>query len=158
MKAYVLAGDELLVNKVRGAWACVWFNGKKHETVGWVDATRLEILPKDEPVDLQRWTGKWVFSKDAGVINMSKSKDQLHVKGAARWYGGKTQDGEAIVHFGAIEGALAPQGGKAHLAMGDGPDACQADFTLLGSYLVVADNSNCGGMNVKFNGVYLKQK
>jgi hypothetical protein len=34
---------------------------------------------------------------------------------------------------------------------------CAADFTLLGKYLVVTDNSNYGGVNVRFDGVYTKK-
>lgn len=155
-KAYVLPGDEMIVNKVRGDWACGWFNGKKHETVGWVDARRLQFLREDEVRDLNRWAGKWKFYSN--VIEISTAENKLHVKGSADWNGGKNSAGVPVVHTGDIEGEITPQNGWARLVMDAGPYSCQANFTLLGRYLVVTDNSNCGGVNVRFDGVYTKDR
>ncbi|HEL3807788.1 TPA: hypothetical protein UMT99_003956, partial [Stenotrophomonas maltophilia] len=33
-------------------------------------------------------------------------------------------------------------------------DTCKVRVHSLGEVLIVADNSECGGMNVRFNGVY----
>jgi len=36
-------------------------------------------------------------------------------------------------------------------------DTCTVHAQLLGDVLIVADNSECGGMNVRFNGVYRRK-
>jgi hypothetical protein len=152
----VLPGDELIVNKVSGEWACAWFEGKKRETVGWISVARLNFLPNEEVQDLNRWVGKWTFYEN--VIDISKNTDGLNVKGAALWFGGKSSSGFPIVHTGELEGEMTPQGNKSLLMMGEEPYRCQANFVLLGSSLLVTDNSNCGGMNVRFNGVYTQKR
>ena len=35
---------------------------------------------------------------------------------------------------------------------------CVVELTLLGKFLVVTDNGNCGGMNVRFVNVYTKSR
>lgn len=37
-------------------------------------------------------------------------------------------------------------------------DDCLAPLHLLGPYLAVEDNGNCGGMNVRFTGIYVKSQ
>jgi hypothetical protein len=155
-KSYVLSGDELIVNKVRGEWACGWFDGEKRATVGWVSIGHLQFLPNEEVKDLNRWAGKWKFYEN--VIELSRDEDGLNVKGEALWFGGKSSSGFPIVHTGEIEGKMTPQDNKSWLLMADEPYSCRANFALLGSYLLVTDNSNCGGMNVRFNGVYTKKR
>jgi hypothetical protein len=157
-KAYVLPGDEVIVNKVRGEWACAWFAGKKHETVGWVRTSRLTSLPTEVPKSLGAWTGRWTESPGEGVIEITIVGAKLHIEGNTTWYGGKSFDGYPVVHTGDLDGDMSPQSNMAQLTMDEGPYACQAKFTLLGKYLIVADNGNCGGVNVKFDGVYMKKQ
>jgi len=40
----------------------------------------------------------------------------------------------------------------------DGDDICRATLRLVGPYLLVDDNNDCGGANVTFDGVYRKKK
>jgi hypothetical protein len=59
-------------------------------------------------------------------------------------------------NIGDLGGSARPHG--AVLAYSDGdPDGCRATMTLIGSLLVVADNDQCGGMNVSFTGVYQRK-
>ena len=157
-KAYVVAGDALIVNKVHGEWACAWYDGKKQASVGWVKVSRLQLQTNDATPGLKQWTGKWRFYTDVGVIEIAQADGKLHVSGDALWHGGRTADGLPVVHTGSVEGTMTPQGSKARLVMDDAPYSCQVDFTLLGKYLVVRDNGNCGGVNVRFDGVYTQQR
>ncbi|MCA1633634.1 MAG: hypothetical protein LC802_07935 [Acidobacteria bacterium] len=37
-------------------------------------------------------------------------------------------------------------------------DSCRVTLRLVGDYLVASDNSECGGMNVRFDGVYRRKQ
>ncbi len=150
-KAYVIHGDQLIINAVRDGWACAWFQGKKRETVGWIDAAGLKFLQNEQSQDTAGWLGTWRFhDKHISITNAGKS---LRVQGKARWYGGITGE---IVHYGMIDGEISPAGGRAHLTTGG--HSCAADFRLIGRYMAVNDNGKCGGANVRFNGVYMNSR
>lgn len=40
------------------------------------------------------------------------------------------------------------------MGIGSGPGLCQVALRVVGHFLFAADNQNCGGMNVTFNGLY----
>jgi hypothetical protein len=39
---------------------------------------------------------------------------------------------------------------------GASQDSCVVDMTLIGTYIVARDNGKCGGMNVRFGGIWQK--
>ena len=53
-------------------------------------------------------------------------------------------------NLGQVEARAIPQGADVEFA----EDTCRVRVHSLGEVLIVADNSECGGMNVRFNGVY----
>lgn len=155
-KTYVVSGDKLIVNKVSGEFACAWYNGKKTEAVGLVKNSSLQYLPASKPPDSSEWVGKWQMYQDGNEVNITSKGDTLTVKGSAIWLGRMLDDGNRVVHTGDLDGEMKPVNGRAKLIDGTDEYACIADFTLLGKYLIVTDNSKCGGMNVRFDGVYTK--
>ncbi len=154
-KAYVLTGDELIINQRRGDWVCAWYQGAKRETVGWVRADRLQnklSLAEAAVVKPDDWLGKWDFYKFA-ELNIKKKTKSIIYEGNATWDGGGGN-----VHVGDIAGVMTPQANKTFLSDGMEDSACKLELSLLGSYLVVKDNNVCGGLNVSFRGVYRKAK
>ncbi|MFZ6873382.1 hypothetical protein ACO0LF_15110 [Undibacterium sp. Di27W] len=150
-KAYLLNGDEVLVSKRMGKWACAWFPGAKSATVGWIDGEKLISKPKKTGT-LDDWYGKWNFYQ-SGFLNFKKSGAGLALEGQAYWRGLN-----ANVHTGDINAHITPHNNLAQMKDGEGEYACVASFRLLGEYLLVADNKNCGGANVSFDGVYRKTR
>jgi hypothetical protein len=155
-KMYAVAGDELIVNKVFGDWACAWYNGKNSETVGWVKNRSLLYSPDTKPQSMSQWVGKWQMYQDGNEIVIRSKEEKLSVEGKAVWLGMMLDDGNRVVHLGNLDGEMVPEGIHAKLTEGTDEYSCVADFTLLGKYLIVTDNSKCGGMNVRFDGVYTK--
>jgi hypothetical protein len=151
-RAYVVPGDELLISKTANGWACAWFHGKKQETVGWIRTDRLAFLPNEKD-DRRLWIGTW---KDHGgaTIKIAEQGEFLGVEGNTLWHGGMSPAGHPVVHTGDIEGTFQPIAGRARLT--DRENICSADFVRIGRYLVVHDNGRCGGVNVRFDGVYTK--
>jgi len=152
--AYVLPGDEVLVNQTAEGWVCAWYSGKKTETVGWLKAGQVEILPAPAVPALRDWVGTWRFYGDSGFLKIAAAKDEkLAVSGRAVWHGGLAGQ---VEHSGRMKGTAAPSGN--HLVIPERPkeDACIVRLTLLDRYLAAVDNQRCGGMNVTFTSVYTK--
>ena len=51
-----------------------------------------------------------------------------------------------------------PSGDTMKLADEPERGSCEVDMQLVGSFLIVGDNLNCGGANVSFSGVYRKKR
>lgn len=151
-KAYVVPGDRLLTGKTRGEWTCAWYQGKSRETVGWVRNNDL-VTQTPAPVQTADWLGKWKeVYKGPGKIIVSRAGKTLQVDGTTRWIGQDT------VHIGDIAGKLAITGPYGHVGpAGDKQTLdCSADMVRIGEFLIVHDNSQCGGVNVRFDGLYVR--
>lgn len=157
-KSYLVDGDRVLVAQRSGDWSCVWYAAKKRggaqqEFVGWMDSAALRRLPHKQ-ADAEDWLGEWRFYDNRLLISAG-NEDALEVSGEAAWYGGINSFGERVVHVGSLAGAgLVADGNVLSVSEGEDEYSCQARLRLVGSSLVVDDNGNCGGMNVRFNGVY----
>jgi hypothetical protein len=151
-KAYVVPGDHLLLGKTHGDWSCAWYQGKTHETVGWVRNRGLVVQPgaASEPAD---FSGKWKQYDYPGYVSVSRKGAAWYVLGEAYW------SSDVATHFGELEGELKTRGSHAHVgAAMDDADNCGADLTRIGDFLIVYDNARCGGVNVRFNGVYTRAR
>jgi hypothetical protein len=152
-KAYVVAGDELIVSRAFGEYVCAWYQpARGRETVGWIDAGRLEVSDAEASPALSLWLGAWEFYSNSVRITRGAKAGALRVEGEAFWHGVNPGN----VHTGELGGEAAPAGNV--LSLGDGEDICRATLRLVGPYLVVDDNGECGGANVTFGGVYRKKK
>ncbi len=151
-KAYVVPGDRLLLGKTHGEWTCAWYQGTSRETVGWVRNTDLLEQP-DTAVQTGDWLGKWKeVYKGPGRIAISRMGDTLQVNGDTRWIGQNTEN------VGGIAGKLTVSGAHGHVGPAGGQDTyeCSADMVRIGEFLIVHDNGGCGGLNVRFDGLYVR--
>lgn len=148
-KAYLIEGDEVLVNKIEGGWACAWYQGKKRETVGWIEL--VSLAPAADPLpETSDWLGTWKAWASTLTIEQQEHGPGLHVTGDSTWGSG------ASTHIGQIDGTFKPKGRYAMTKDGDGKYDCAVEYTRIGRFLIVDDNNNCGGMNVSFDGVYVR--
>lgn len=150
-KAYVLPGDRLLLGRTRGEWTCARYQGKSHETVGWVHSRDLAVQAQTEPT-AGDWRGNWKRHTSSSKIRITSRAGIWYVLGEAYWGSG------VIPHYGELNDELKIRGRHAHVgaAMQNENYECGADLTRIGEFLVVHDNSNCGGVNVRFDGVYMR--
>ncbi len=153
-KSYLISSDEVIVSRTFGNWACGWFQPKKgSETVGWIDAGKLEFIDSNKNPETGNWIGEWNYYDNSIKIKPSKNAGFFDIKGNAFWKG----LGDNI-HIGEIDDRAKPQ--ENLLKIGDGGDdefECKVTMRLVGKYLIVSDNLQCGGANVTFSGVYLKK-
>ncbi len=152
-KSYVIPGNELIVSRAFGEYVCAWFQpARGSETVGWMAASRLEISEADASPAAALWLGSWEFYNNSLLITRGAKAGTLHVEGEAFWHGVNPEN----VHTGELSGEAAPAAGV--LSLGGGDDLCRATLRLVGAYLIVDDNGDCGGANVTFDGIYRKKK
>jgi hypothetical protein len=139
-------GDTATVYHTDGDWTCAYLQQRSGEGPGWVKSRDIREVAFDPAPALTAWIGSW--SNGRGRIRISISSGKLHLAGEAEWHGNA-----GVVHTGDFEGDALPQGNHLHFVEA-GADSCMVDLTLLGKYLVANDNQNCGGMNVRFWGVW----
>ncbi|HZG51159.1 MAG TPA: hypothetical protein VEZ40_03390 [Pyrinomonadaceae bacterium] len=150
-KRYLITGDEVVVSRKYGKWICGWYQkGKGGETVGWLPADKLVIptTPAAPPI-LKDWIGVWKYDGKSLTIRRDGKTDSLKVKGYGIWEGTG-----ANAHVGGVEAVARPQGNELGLV----EEECRVSLKLVGDYLVARDNSECGGVNVRFNGVFRKAR
>lgn len=159
-KSYLVEGDQLLVAQQNEGWSCVWYegarrNGARREFVGWMASADLRPLPPQHPQP-EQWLGHWHFYDNR--LQISEGSDgALEVSGEAVWYGGINSFGDRVVHVGSLGGAgIVEDGNLLHIREGEEDYSCHVRLRLVGKSLIVDDNGNCGGLNVRFDGVYLR--
>jgi hypothetical protein len=147
-KKYLITGDQVLVSRKYGKWVCAWYQPQKgSETVGWLPADKLSMSEPPAQPALANWIGLWKYDRQTLDIRRDGKTGFLKVKGYAIWEGLG-----ANVRVGGVEAVAQPQGKELVLV----EEECQVSLKLVGDYLVASDNSGCGGVNVRFNGVYRK--
>lgn len=156
LKSYLVRGDEVIVSRKFGNYACAWYQPKRGpETVGWIAVSDLEfqnILDAGGPA---YWTGTWIFYDSTIKIASGKPEGTYNVTGTAFWKG----LGDNI-HIGEIDGTARYDATKNALLYGfdmTGEYDCRVTLRRSGRFMIVADNLNCGGANVSFSGVYLRK-
>ena len=154
-KAYLVPGDEVITSRTFGEWVCAWYQpARGHETVGWLAADSLAPVEAPAAPALSAWLGTWNYYDDEVRLGRGKAAGTLSVSGEATWVGANPGN----VHVGELSGEAAPTGSVLNLSDGEDTYDCRATLRLVGPYLVVSDNKQCGGVNVTFDGVYRKKK
>jgi len=167
MKAYLVPGDEILINVADDPYVCARFKSQSlAETIGYLPRAALELVASEHP-SIEKWDGTWRRDPEAEIV-LKSGADEVTVSGNATWGGSDPQRVKrGAVHVGELEGTGRPRGRV--LAVGYDPDrsvfppdrgaaedGCAAKLELYGRYLIVGDNGRCGGVNVSFNGVYVR--
>lgn len=150
---YLLPGQEVLAGKSMGAFVCVYY--QPSASAGWMLASALAAEPPPSTPTPSDWTGHW--SVDAGedsTIDITLDGAALAVDGEGYWPARDYEQGpgQPAQHEGGFSGRAAPTGGR--LVLND--NGCETSMRRVGAYLVVTDNGQCGGANVRFDGVYTR--
>lgn len=155
LKSYVIPGDEVIVSRAFGDYSCGWFQpAKGSETVGWIKSENLETLEPNRSPSEKDWLGKWFFYGDSVVIAKSKTPGLFDITGDATWRGLGNN-----VNVGELDSRAKPSENLIKLGEDEEDEAeCKVRMRLVGKYLIVSDNMQCGGLNVTFSGVYRKKR
>ena len=142
------AGDLVVIGRSEGEWTCGYLSSAKGAAQGWVRSADFRPVEADPNPPLTAWTGTWVQGENRITMERSNTSGKLSLDGEAYWRGGRDN-----VHEGAIAGEATPAGNHLHYEEGSA-ESCNIDLALIGKYLLANDNSKCGGMNVRFWGVW----
>ena len=166
-KAYLVPGDEILTNETDDPYVCTRFKSQAFiETIGYLPRAALEIIPSEDR-SVQKWDGTWRRDSEAEIV-LKSGGAEVRVSGIATWGGGDPQRVKrGAVNTGELEGTFKPQGQVLAIGYDPGqtdfppaenaaPEICAAKLELYGRYLIVEDNGRCGGLNVSFNGLYIR--
>ena len=145
------AGDPLLVYRSEGNWTCGYLSQRKGAGPAWVPSKDIAPVAIDPAPPLAAWQGTWANGKDRIRIRGAESPKLLHLEGEATWHG----NGD-VVHEGSFAGDATLAGNHLHFVAS--PSSCTVDLTLAGKYLIADDNSQCGGMNVRFWGIWTRSE
>jgi hypothetical protein len=153
-KSYLVAGDIVFASAPADGFRCVYYGtARGHIVAGFVPVANLVPVAEDRQLSAEFVAGTWMYEGDSIVIKAA---------GPARVSG----EGHAIyqtrqtINEGDFTADASINPGQSELVFkdGDGETACIVTLHRRGPYLVVADNNNCGGMNVRFDGIYTRAK
>lgn len=155
-RGYVVPGDTVVTGRTIGAFVCAYYPSKGNSTAGWIEAARLRALPVNARPPHAAWLGRWSDQGNPALRITRAKSGALEIEGAAFWPGPVRQKGWAPgwPQLGRIGGKLELTGNRAHYDDG----TCRVDLVALGDFLIGFDNDWCGGMNVRFNGVYRRSR
>lgn len=160
--SYLVNGDLVLMGRTNGDFTCVTYQSprarKQNWTTGWLpSASLVPVAPHPSPRAAD-WTGAW--EHPGGGIEIAKGRDgKLHITGdqvvpTARDFHNGSVEAEAEPRDGVI--AFADDGSVPFDKANEG--ACRVRMQRVGEFLLVEDNSGCGGASVSFTGLYRRTK
>jgi len=155
-KAYILPGDTVLASAPLNGYRCIYVGARGSLSAGFVPEEALKPSSAEgASITPSFLAGRWRDADDDLVFKVKGAS--VSVVGSAYWPGRKPAyrpDGSEIsIHTGDVDGNVRLEGPR--FDVGDDQD-CHVWGWRRGPYLVVEDNSGCGGANVRFLGVYVK--
>lgn len=154
----VKTGTELVVKKQLKNSLCAYDPITNNS--GWIPVGDV-VIENPQPAttpSLAQWVGDWTAWGGSYTIsiNSTSTGNALHAEGNGEWQGAYS------THVGQFSSDATPTAEQATFIDGNPPNPdtfdCQVIAKLVGPYLVISDNQNCGGVNVSFGGIYIKQK
>lgn len=153
LKSYLVKGDQVVISRTMNGFGCGWFTPKKgFETVSWMRLEDLKMTAPSMTPPLRAWIGEWRYSDNSISFSDNKLRGSLNVTGNAMWKGLGDN-----VHVGELDGRYAPEGNLINYSDGEDIYDCKVSMRLVGPFLIVNDNTQCGGVNVSFSGVYRRR-
>lgn len=150
-RTYVLPGDRLIVGRKYAGYRCALFG----DTAGWIPEARIRALVSAAPPALKDWQGSWHDGDN--TLTFTVAGTALKVEGDAYWPANLLpEDLPNGPNLGPVEAQATPSGREVHFSEGSESSSCRLHAVLLGRFLRVDDHGNCGGMNVRFDGIYCR--
>ena len=153
-KAYLVDADVVFAGPPNQGFRCAYYGSSKGRIVaGFIPVENLKALMEDHAVSIDFVIGTWKYEDDSIDI---KAAAAGQVSGDRQAYYRTAE----TVNEGSFSAQAPMTAGQKELVFKEGNDesSCVVKLVRRGPYLVASDNSNCGGLNVSFNGIYTKAK
>ena len=83
-RAFVVGGDEVLINRIYEGYSCVWYTPRSgRPTIGWMKSADLAVMPTLSDVTHKAWLGEWRFDDNSIEFTENKLPGYLNVTGNA---------------------------------------------------------------------------
>lgn len=154
-KTYLVAGDTVFGGPEQSGFRCAYYGSAKGFLIaGFLPVKNLQPVNGEGELSADFLAGNWQTS-----LGPKLTPNTITIKPAGA--GKVSASGEAYyqtaqtVNEGSFEcgGVTVDKGAKQLVCRDDG---CEATIRRRGPYLVVDDNRNCGGLNVTFEGIYVR--
>lgn len=144
----------VLVNKIVDGFVCAYSKGDAG-FLPLASVEKLAVQPTRSP-SLAAWKGRW-GTPDLSIV-MTVAGDSLQAVGTAYWPGkAYTQQADGPSrHEGRFKLSARPNGNQIEFA--DSDRTCVVQATLFGDALILHDNAQCGGANIRFSAVLTRAK
>jgi hypothetical protein len=153
-KAYLVSGDVVFAGPPNRGFRCVYYGKSSGKIVaGFVPVENLKAMAEDNGMSTDFLIGTWKYESDS--INIKAA-----VAGQVAGDGQASYQTAETVNEGSFSAQAPLASGQKELVFKEGNDesSCVVKLHRRGPYLVASDNSNCGGLNVSFGGIYTKAR
>lgn len=151
-KAYLVSGDVVFAGPPDRNFRCVYYGTTKGRIVaGFIAADSLAPFVEKDGLSTDFLIGIWNYEADSIQIKAAGA-GQVSGEGQATYQTAET------VNEGEFSAKTPIVAGQTELVFKQSDDeySCIVKLYRRGPYLLAADNGNCGGLNVTFNGIYTK--
>ncbi len=154
---YLVTGDVVFGGPEQSGFRCAYYGSAKGYLIaGFLPVKNLQTVNGDGEMSADFLAGNWQTS-----LGPKFTPNTITIKGAGA--GKLSASGEAYyqtaetVNEGSFEcDSVTVEKGAKQFVCRDSSGDCEVTIRRRGSYLVVDDNRNCGGLNVTFEGIYVR--
>ncbi len=153
-KSYLVSGDVVFAGPPNRGFRCAYYGTSNGKIIaGFIPIENLEPIVEESGMSIDFAAGNWKYEDDSIAIKATAA-GQVSGDGQAYYQTAET------VNDGAFSARAPLTAGQKELVFKEGNDesSCVVKLHRRGPYMVASDNGNCGGLNVRFNGIYTKAK
>ena len=153
-KAYLVSGDAVFAGPPNRGFRCAYYGRPNGKIVaGFIPDDNLKPMTEDPSMSIDFVIGTWNYENDSIGIKAAAA-GQVSGDGQATYQTAET------VNEGSFSAQAPLAAGQKELVFKEGNDdsSCVVKLRRRGPYLVASDNNNCGGLNVRFDGIYTRVK
>ena len=153
-KAYLVSGDVVFAGPPNRGFRCAYYGRPNGKIVaGFIPIDNLKALTEDTSLSIDFVIGTWNYESDSIGIKAAAA-GQVSGDGQASYQTAET------VNEGSFSAQAPLAAGQKELVFKEGNDesSCVVKLHRRGPYLVASDNNYCGGLNVRFDGIYTRAK
>ena len=153
-KAYLVSGDVVFAGPPNRGFRCAYYGRPNGKIVaGFIPIDNLKALTEDTSLSIDFVIGTWNYENDS-IAMKAVAAGQVSGDGQASYQTAET------VNEGSFSAQAPLAAGQKELVFKEGNDesSCVVKLHRRGPYLVASDNNYCGGLNVRFDGIYTRAK
>jgi hypothetical protein len=157
-QSYLVPGDEVFGGPEERGFRCAYYYGSAKGILiaGFLPVENLQSVSREDGLSAGFLAGKWEMRPGPHLAPNTitiEGAGPERVKGSGQAY---YQSAETVNEgsFGDDDVTVGP--GTKEVMFHDG--ICDVTVRRRGTYLVAEDNGNCGGMNVRFEGIYVRAR